>query len=174
VLSREPQGADLLSGRLDADRLTRIFESVLVDAATVDEWFLCGPYGLVLDAKAVLGERTRVHSELFHVDDEPPPPRERGAAAGAATTVTIRLDGRESTFDMAPDARVLDAALAVRPELPYACKGGVCSTCRAMVVEGQVEMARNYALEPDETARGYVLTCQSVPISATLVVDYDA
>jgi ring-1,2-phenylacetyl-CoA epoxidase subunit PaaE len=174
VLSREPQGADLLSGRLDADRLTRIFASALVDASNVDEWFLCGPYGLVLDAKAVLGERTRVHSELFHVDDEPPAPRERPTAAGAATTVTIRLDGRESTFDMAPDGRVLDAALAVRPELPYACKGGVCSTCRALVVEGQVEMARNYALEPDETARGYVLTCQSVPISANLVVDYDA
>jgi ring-1,2-phenylacetyl-CoA epoxidase subunit PaaE len=173
VLSREPR-ADLLSGRLDADRLARIFASGLVDPATVDEWFLCGPYGLVLEARAVLGERTRVHSELFHVDDEPPPARERRAATTAATTATIRLDGRESTFEMAPDERLLDAALRVRPELPYACKGGVCSTCRARVVEGQVEMARNYALEPDETARGYVLTCQSVPISPTLVVDYDS
>jgi ring-1,2-phenylacetyl-CoA epoxidase subunit PaaE len=173
VLSREPQ-ADLLSGRLDADRLTRIFESTLVDPAGVDEWFLCGPYRMVLDAKAVLGERTRVHSELFHVDDEPPAPRERPATAAAATSVRIRLDGRESTFEMAPDERVLDAALKVRPELPYACKGGVCSTCKARVVEGQVEMARNHALEPDETANGYVLTCQSVPMSATLVVDYDA
>jgi ring-1,2-phenylacetyl-CoA epoxidase subunit PaaE len=177
VLSREPQ-ADLLSGRLDADRLTRIFESGLVRSDTVDEWFLCGPYGMVLDAKAVLGGRTRVHTELFHVDDEPPAPRERPTTArgelAAATSVRIRLDGRESSFEMAPDERVLDAALKVRPELPFACKGGVCSTCRAKVVEGQVEMARNYALEPDETANGYVLTCQSVPISATLVVDYDA
>lgn len=173
VFSREPQ-ADLLSGRLDADRLARIFSSGLVDPATVDEWFLCGPYGLVLDAKSTLGERVRVHSELFHVDAEPPAPRERPATTAAATKATIRLDGRESTFDMAPDERVLDAALKVRPELPYACKGGVCSTCKAQVVEGQVEMARNYALEPDETARGYVLTCQAVPISPNLVVDYDS
>jgi ring-1,2-phenylacetyl-CoA epoxidase subunit PaaE len=88
--------------------------------------------------------------------------------------VTIRLDGRESTFEMAADERVLDAALTVRPELPYACKGGVCSTCRAKVVEGRVEMARNFALEPDETASGYVLTCQSVPMTSKLVVDYDS
>jgi ring-1,2-phenylacetyl-CoA epoxidase subunit PaaE len=175
VLSREPQGADLLSGRLDGERLARIFASGLVDPAGVDEWFLCGPYGLVLDAKGVLGERTRVHTELFHVDAEPPPVRERPATTAiSATTVTIRLDGRESTFEMAADERVLDAALKVRPELPFACKGGVCSTCRAKVVEGQVEMARNFALEPDETASGYVLTCQSVPMTPKLVVDYDS
>jgi ring-1,2-phenylacetyl-CoA epoxidase subunit PaaE len=177
VLSREPQ-ADLLSGRLDGDRLARIFQSRLVDPSGVDEWFLCGPYGLVLAAKAVLGQLTPVHSELFHVDDEPPAPRERPATTpatmAAATTVTVRVDGRESTFEMAGDERVLDAALKVRPELPFACKGGVCSTCKAKVVEGQVEMARNYALEPDETAKGYVLTCQSVPISPNLVVDYDS
>jgi ring-1,2-phenylacetyl-CoA epoxidase subunit PaaE len=75
---------------------------------------------------------------------------------------------------MGPDERVLDAALRVRPELPYACKGGVCSTCRAKVTTGRVEMVRNFALEPDETANGYVLTCQSVPLSGELVVDYDA
>lgn len=173
VLSRERQ-ADLLSGRLDGDRLARIFGSGLVDRAGVDEWFLCGPYGLVVDAKAVLGERTTVHSELFHVDAEPPALRERPAGAGAATSVRIVLDGRESAFEMAAGERVLDAALRVRPELPYACKGGVCSTCRAKVVEGRVEMARNYALEPDETAVGYVLTCQSVPLTPNLVVDYDA
>jgi ring-1,2-phenylacetyl-CoA epoxidase subunit PaaE len=175
VLSREPQAADLLSGRLDADRLTRIFAG-LIDASTVDEWFLCGPYGLVLDAKGVLDGHSTVHTELFHVDDAPPPTvrRARPADAAAATKVTIMLDGRASSFEMGPDERVLDAALRVRPELPYACKGGVCSTCRARVVEGQVEMARNFALEPDETARGYVLTCQSVPISPELVVDYDS
>ena len=77
--------------------------------------------------------------------------------------MTIVLDGRESTFTMGRDERVLDAALRVRGELPYACKGGVCSTCRARVVEGEVAMAHNYALEPDELAAGYVLTCQSEP-----------
>jgi ring-1,2-phenylacetyl-CoA epoxidase subunit PaaE len=180
VLSREPQGAALLSGRLDAARLAGILTN-LVDASTVDEWFLCGPYGLVLDAKEVLAARapgTTVHTELFHVDDGPPPVRRRPARSSdgpaATTKVTMMLDGRASAFEMDPDERVLDAALRVRPELPYACKGGVCSTCRAKIVEGRVEMVRNFALEPDETANGYVLTCQSLPLSDKLVVDYDS
>ena len=84
------------------------------------------------------------------------------------------LDGRSSTFTMPRDGRVLDEALKVRSELPYACKGGVCSTCRAKVVAGKVEMARNYALEPDEMAAGYVLTCQSSPVTDTVTIDYDA
>ena len=95
-------------------------------------------------------------------------------SAAASTTATILLDGRESTLKMARDERVLDAALRVRSELPYACKGGVCSTCRAKVVTGEVTMARNYALEPDELAAGYVLTCQSSPLTDTLYIDYDA
>ena len=88
--------------------------------------------------------------------------------------MTILLDGRASTFTMPRDERVLDAALKVRSELPYACKGGVCSTCRAKIVDGEVEMARNYALEPDEVAAGYVLTCQSSPTTDAVTVDYDA
>ena len=88
--------------------------------------------------------------------------------------MTILLDGRSSSFTMGRDERVLDAALRVRGELPYACKGGVCSTCRAKVVDGEVTMARNYALEPDELAAGYVLTCQSSPTTDELTVDYDA
>jgi ring-1,2-phenylacetyl-CoA epoxidase subunit PaaE len=181
VLSREPQDAELLSGRLDAARLARLLDT-LVDPAAVDEWFLCGPYGLVVDARTVLSERgvpeAAVHTELFHVEDTPVPTRTRRDADGPAgadqSEVTIVLDGRASTFTMDRDGRVLDAALRVRAELPYACKGGVCSTCRAKVVEGEVEMARNYALEPDETAAGYVLTCQSSPVTPRLVVDYDA
>ena len=180
VLSREPQLSTLLSGRLDGQRLRDVLESTLVDAASVDEWFLCGPYEMVLDARAVLTERgvpdTAVKTELFHVEETPVPVRVRAAdePVGPAATVTIMLDGRESTFTMARDERVLDAALRVRGELPYACKGGVCSTCRAKVIEGAVEMARNYALEPAEVAAGYVLTCQSEPITERLVVDYDA
>jgi len=179
VLSRESQMSSLLSGRLDADRLRAILDSGLVDAKSVDEWFLCGPYGMVVDAQGVLAERgasdRAVHTELFHVEGEPTPTRtaaERGSAAAA--TVTIMLDGRESTFSMGGDERVLDAALRVRGELPYACKGGVCSTCRAKLVEGEVVMAHNYALEADEIAAGYVLTCQSTPVSDRLVIDYDA
>ena len=179
VLSREPQLSPLLSGRLDGDRLRAILDSGLVSVDGVAQWYLCGPYGMVLDAQGVLAERgvpeRTVHTELFHVEAEPAPPRAASSAEAAAdVTVTIRLDGRESTFPMASDERVLDAALRVRGELPYACKGGVCSTCRAKVIEGAVTMAQNYALEPDELAAGYVLTCQSSPTTPRLVVDYDA
>ncbi len=176
VLSREPGGSALLSGRLDGPRLAEILDR-LVDPSTVDEWFLCGPYGLVTDAREVLGRLgvpdARVRTELFHVEDAPAAPRRPSEEPGAGATLTVLLDGRESTVAMAPDERVLDAALRVRPELPYACKGGVCSTCRARLVQGEVRMARNYALEPAEVAAGYVLTCQSSPVTGAVTVDYD-
>lgn len=192
VLSREPGESPLLSGRVDAARLARLCDTLLpVDR--VDEWFLCGPYGMVTDARGVLADRgvaeAAVHTELFHVAEPPPAPDRRasaeaegsgdadgsGGAGGetGSTEVTIMLDGRASSFEMGRGERVLDAALRVRGELPYACKGGVCSTCRARVVSGEVSMARNYALEPDEVAAGYVLTCQSSPVTDRLVVDYD-
>jgi ring-1,2-phenylacetyl-CoA epoxidase subunit PaaE len=178
VLSREPQDAELLSGRIDADRLERLLDR-LVPADSVDEWFLCGPYGMVIDAKAVLGGRgvpdDRIHTELFHVEDAPVEKRAPETEVDRKDAeVTILLDGRTSTFTMRRDERVLDAALRVRAELPYACRGGVCSTCRAKLVEGEVTMARNFALEPDELAAGYVLTCQSSPVTDQLKVDYDA
>lgn len=180
VLSREPGESPLLSGRVDADRLGRLCDTLLpVDR--IEEWFLCGPYGMVTDAQRVLAGRgvpeAAVHTELFHVAEPPPAPQrgEGGAAEGVATTeVTIRLEGRASSFEMGRGERVLDAALRVRGELPYACKGGVCSTCRAKVVSGEVSMARNYALEPEEVAAGYVLTCQASPLTDRLEVDYDA
>jgi ring-1,2-phenylacetyl-CoA epoxidase subunit PaaE len=177
VLSREPQDAELLSGRLDADRLRRLLDS-LVPAAAIDEWFLCGPYGLVEAAREVLAERgvpaEAVRFELFHVSAVPPAPPPAGGAGAAECEVTILLDGRATSFPMGRHERVLDAALKVRPELPYACRGGVCSTCRARLVEGEVTMARNYALEPGDVAAGYVLTCQSTPLTGHLTVDYDA
>jgi ring-1,2-phenylacetyl-CoA epoxidase subunit PaaE len=178
VLSREPQDAELLSGRIDADRLSRLLDGLLPPAG-VDEWFLCGPYGMVIDAKAVLSARKvpdeRVRTELFHVEDAPIPQRGLPAEeASKGAEVTILLDGRASTFTMRRDERVLDAALRVRGELPYACKGGVCSTCRGRVVDGEVAMARNFALEPDELAAGYVLTCQASPVTDQVRIDYDA
>jgi ring-1,2-phenylacetyl-CoA epoxidase subunit PaaE len=181
VLSREPQDATLLSGRIDAERFARLLDSGLIDLGA-DEWFLCGPYGMVTDVRSVLAERgvaeTAVHTELFHVADSATPTgaastAEAGPADGDAA-VTIVLDGRASSFTMRRDERVLDAALKIRSELPYACKGGVCSTCRARVTDGRVEMARNYALEPDELAAGYVLTCQASPVTESVTVDYDA
>ncbi|MDG4803476.1 1,2-phenylacetyl-CoA epoxidase subunit PaaE [Micromonospora sp. WMMD980] len=179
VLSREMGESPLLSGRIDADRLTRLLETV-VPGDEIEEWFLCGPYPMVEDARAVLAGRgvpdKAVHTELFHVDSAAEPARRPVERSGVetGTEVTLVLDGRSSSFTMDRDERVLDAALRVRGELPYACKGGVCSTCRARVTDGEVTMARNYALEPDELAAGYVLTCQSSPVTDKLTVDYDA
>ncbi|MGZ4590356.1 MAG: 1,2-phenylacetyl-CoA epoxidase subunit PaaE [Actinomycetes bacterium] len=177
VLSREPQEVELFSGRLDPERVKRILETIL-PPDTVDHWFLCGPFEMVTGLRRLLvaegvAPRT-VHAEIFHA--EPTAPR-RTAAEEAVTgaEVTITLDGRQSTFTLPGDGpAVLDAALAVRSDAPFACKGGVCGTCRAKVVEGSVEMDTNWALEPEEVERGYVLTCQSHPTSERLVLDYDA
>jgi ring-1,2-phenylacetyl-CoA epoxidase subunit PaaE len=178
VLSREPGEAALLSARIDADRLPKLLDVFV--PGDVDEWFLCGPYDMVLDARAVLTQRGvpehAVHTELFHVptggeSGSSPPPA--GENDGGEVAVTLTLDGRESRFTMGRGERVLDAALRVRSELPYSCRGGVCSTCRARLVDGSVTMASNWALEPDELAAGYVLTCQSSPTTDHLTVDYD-
>jgi ring-1,2-phenylacetyl-CoA epoxidase subunit PaaE len=177
VLSREPGDAELLSGRLDPDRLRRLLEA-LVPPSTVDEWFLCGPYGVVTGAQGLLAELgvppESVHAELFHVADPPKPAAPEPGTAGAGTSeITLRLDGRSTTFTMPRADRILDRAREIRGEVPYSCTGGVCSTCRARVLDGEVRMARNYALEPDELAAGYVLTCQSSPLTDRVTIDYD-
>jgi ring-1,2-phenylacetyl-CoA epoxidase subunit PaaE len=179
VLSREQQDVELFSGRLDGERLTRILDALL-PAREVDDWFLCGPEQMVEELRAAIvdagGAAHRIHSELFHAD----PVRRAPVAALAGTEdgaarVTIRLDGRGSELALRPDdVPVLEAALRVRSDLPFACRGGVCGTCRARVVEGSVAMDANYALEPEEVDRGYVLTCQSHPTSERVVLDYDA
>jgi ring-1,2-phenylacetyl-CoA epoxidase subunit PaaE len=179
VLSREARDAEVTSGRLEGERLRRLV-AALVDAGRVDHWWLCGPHGLVSDARTLLADlgvpRERVHQELFYVDDAPPQPvRGDGAAVtGPASEVTVVLDGRTTPLTLPRDVPVLDAAQRVRGDLPFACKGGVCGTCRARVTDGEVRMRRNYALEPDEVAAGYVLTCQSLPVSDAVTVDYDA
>jgi ring-1,2-phenylacetyl-CoA epoxidase subunit PaaE len=120
-------------------------------------------------------EAHAIHTELFHA--EPVPRSEPAPTSGleGAAYVTIRLDGRTSDFELRPDGvGVLEAALQVRSDLPFACRGGVCGTCRAMLVEGTVAMDVNYALEPEEMDQGYVLTCQSHPTSGRVVLDYDA
>lgn len=180
LLSREPQEVELFSGRLDVPRMQRLLDSV-IPPADVDEWFLCGPYEMVSTLrKQLIAEgvsKRAIHAEVFHVESGPPvrrtPVETAGAVAGSE--VTISLDGRRSTFPLATDgASVLEAALTVRADAPFACKGGVCGTCRAKLVEGTVEMDTNWALEPDEVERGYVLTCQSHPTSDKVVLDYDA
>jgi ring-1,2-phenylacetyl-CoA epoxidase subunit PaaE len=176
VLSREARETDLLSGRIDEARLER-FLGTLIPPETVDEWYLCGPLELVTTARRVLlahgVDRARVHSELFHVGEPPPPPPlDRPATLSVVTAV---LDGRRSTVELAdPDETVLEAVLRVRNDAPFACKGGVCGTCRAKLLDGKLDMERNFALEEDEVQAGYVLTCQSHPSTPEVSLDYDA
>ncbi len=179
VLSREPTAADILSGRLDADRLRTLLDA-LVPVPDVDHWWLCGPHRMITDAQQVLAglgvPRARVHRELFYVDEPPPEPvrPEAVAASGSPSEVTVLLDGRATTLRLDRDLPVLDAAQRVRSDLPFACKSGVCGTCRARVTTGRVRMRRNFALEPDEVEAGFVLTCQAMPASESITVDYDA
>jgi ring-1,2-phenylacetyl-CoA epoxidase subunit PaaE len=178
VLSREQQDVELFSGRLDGDRLSRILKSLL-PAEDVDAWFLCGPQQMVVDLRQVILDHgvdaSAIHTELFHADPVPRTSEPASSSVEGAAHVTIRLDGRSSDFDLRPDGvGVLEAALEVRSDLPFACRGGVCGTCRAKLVEGTVAMDVNYALEPEEMAEGYVLTCQSHPTSERVVLDYDA
>lgn len=175
VLSREDVGLPLFAGRLDASRLHALLDS-LVDPKTVDEWFLCGPHEMVQAARRVLAERgipdRQVHGELFFagpVDPSTLPPEPEDGAV----IVEFTLEGRRSTARMRPDTSILDAALRVRSELPYSCKGGMCASCKARVVEGEVRMDKNYALIDREIEAGYVLTCQSHPVGDRVVVDFD-
>ena len=119
--------------------------------------------------------RDKVHFELFYVD-EPPPELNRPEAVltGETSNVTVVLDGRSTTAPMPKDQTILDAAQQMRADLPFACKGGVCGTCRAHLVSGEADMRRNYALDDDEVERGFVLTCQTHPVSDEVTVDYDA
>jgi ring-1,2-phenylacetyl-CoA epoxidase subunit PaaE len=178
VLSREPRDVELFSGRLDADRIAKLLDHV-VPTSDVDHWWLCGPYGMLQDADVALAAhdvpRNRIHRELFYVDEPPPEPKRSGESTveGPVARVTVLLDGRETTLDLPADTPILDAAQRVRADLPFACKGGVCGTCRARVTAGEVEMRRNYALEEHEVGAGFVLTCQALPLSAEVTVDYD-
>jgi ring-1,2-phenylacetyl-CoA epoxidase subunit PaaE len=177
VLSREAQEVELFNGRLDAPKLRQLVPLVCAPAA-VDHWWLCGPYGMITDAVDVLTELgvpgECIHRELFYVEDVPPEPVRRDDAATEGAEVTVVLDGRSTTTTVAWDTPVLDGVQRVRPDLPFACKGGVCGTCRAQVTAGEVRMRRNFALEPSEVQKGYVLTCQSLCASDSVTVDYDA
>jgi ring-1,2-phenylacetyl-CoA epoxidase subunit PaaE len=178
VLSREPQEVELFNGRLDAGKLRELLP-VLEQVDAVDHWWLCGPYGMVVDALEVLTDlgvdRRCIHRELFYVEEQPPAAvRHEDPPPGPGAEVTVILDGRTSTVTVPPETAILDAAQRVRPDLPFACKGGVCGTCRARLTDGEVRMRRNFALEEDELAAGYVLTCQSIPTTDTVTVDYDA
>ncbi|CAL9613576.1 1,2-phenylacetyl-CoA epoxidase, subunit E [Nocardiopsis dassonvillei] len=180
VLSREPREAELFTGRLDGAKLEALLDTI-VAADAVDHWWLCGPFGMVTDARRVLGERgvpaERVHQELFFVEGAEPPPQARHEdpeVEGPASEVTVVLDGRTTTLTLPRGVPVLDSAQRYRPDLPFACKGGVCGTCRVKVCDGEVRMLRNYALDEAEVAAGYALSCQALPETDTVTVDFDS
>jgi ring-1,2-phenylacetyl-CoA epoxidase subunit PaaE len=181
VLDEEHLDVEILSGRLDADRLGRILDC-LVLPDDVDEWFLCGPLPMTEVARAVLlaygADEAHIHRELFFVG--PPPAAGTRMAAAAreelseGASVTVLLDGRSQSFVLPENgASILDATLRYRADAPFACKNGVCGTCRAKVVDGEVRMDANYALEPAEVAAGYALACQSHPAADRVVIDFD-
>lgn len=177
-LSREQQEAQLLSGRLDAEKLELVLDTVL-RADDVDHWWLCGPLNMVEAARSVLTTRgvppDEIHRELFYVDDPPPEvSRVEAAPDGPTSEVSLTLDGRTSVLRLPRELPILEAAQHERNDLPFACRGGVCGTCRARLVEGEVKMRRNFALSPEEVEAGFVLTCQSLPQTDTVAVDYDA
>ncbi len=183
VLSREGQDVELLHGRLDADRIERFVKTGLVDPQTVARVYLCGPGTMISAGRTVLEKlgvpAERIGFELFTPADGgegrvAPPSQEAKQAAEKGVAIETMLDGALRTFTMgAQDATVIDAAHRHGIELPFSCKGGMCCTCRAKLVEGEVEMAANYSLEPWELEAGFVLTCQSRPVSDKVKFDFD-
>jgi len=175
VFSREQQHSPLLNGRIDAEKLSALGQHLL-DLPSYDEAFICGPEPMTLavrDALVELGiEATHVHLELF--GSHAPAPRPPRAATADRRQVTVILDGIKTEVDAHPDDTLLEAGQAAGLDLPFSCRGGVCATCRAKVLDGAVTMDVNYALEQWETDAGYVLTCQSHPTTDHVVVDYDA
>ena len=179
VFSREEQEFDIASGRIDADKVAELYES-FCRGMHVDEAWICGPdtmIAAVSDALAGLGMSAEtVHIERFGAPRKSARP---AAAAPAALTaqivrVTVIMDGHKKSFDMARgDTNIVDAAAEQGIELPYSCKGGVCATCRTHLRTGAVEMATNYGLEPWEVDKGFVLACQSTPLTDEILLDYD-
>lgn len=176
LFSRESQDVDLFNGRLDAAKV-RAFTDTLLPVPTIDEVFVCGPGAMIDEVEGVLLaagiDRNHVHVERFGVPSGSPVTHvEPGDAASAR--IVIVLDGTRREIDYREaDGTVLDAALKAGLELPYSCKGGMCCTCRAKLLEGQVRMDKNYSLERADVEAGFVLACQSHPVTETVVVSYD-
>jgi ring-1,2-phenylacetyl-CoA epoxidase subunit PaaE len=180
VLSREHTGADLFNGRITAEKCKAFFDK-LIDVEDVDDFFICGPFDMMQEIRQTLQERgvdrKRIHFELFHAGEAPPKvarPKDEEIST-IQSLVKITLDGNSFELPLSYDGdTILEAAARAGANLPFACKGGVCATCRAKLVEGRVEMDANYALEPEEIEAGYILTCQSHPKTHKVVVDFDS
>ena len=181
VLEAEAQEIDLFTGRIDAAKCAALFKT-WIDLASVDTAYICGPEPMMLAIAGALKEHGladgQIKFELF-ASGQPGRAKKRVASSAAVTSnstteATITLDGATRTFRMPKEGTsLLDAALEANLDAPYACKAGVCSTCRAKVLEGEAEMAVNHALEDYEVRQGYVLTCQCFPLSDKIVVSFD-
>ena len=183
VLSRNDESsAPLLEGRITGAKV-KALGSVLFKPDEIAHFYLCGPGSMIKETRNALFElgvaRERVHHEFFapgggayRRPPSPPVEAEPAATTGGTQAIAI-LDGIRHPFVVPPGGHVVDAALAAGIRVPYSCKGGMCCTCRAKLVEGEAQMTTNYSLEPWELARGFILTCQAVPTSERLVVDYD-
>lgn len=181
VLEAEAQEIDLFTGRIDADKVRALFTH-WIDAKSVDTAFICGPEPMMLAIAAALRDHGLSDSQIkFELFASGQPGRAKAKAVSKATiepgsgvAATVTLDGATRSFTMPRQGQtILDAAIAANLDAPYSCKAGVCSTCRCKVLEGEVEMAVNHALEDYEVRAGYALSCQAMPLSDRLVVTYD-
>ncbi len=181
VLEHEGQEIDLFTGRIDAEKMKGLFAHWL-DASAIDTAFICGPEPMMLAIAASLREHglrdDQIKFELF-ASGQPGRAKAKAVskvavAPGSGVQATVTLDGATRTFEMPRNGQsILEAAIAAQMDAPYSCKAGVCSTCRCKVLEGEVEMAVNHALEDYEVRAGYVLSCQAMPLSDRVVVTYD-
>jgi ring-1,2-phenylacetyl-CoA epoxidase subunit PaaE len=179
-LEDEAEEIDLFNGRLDRDKCETVFDT-LIDVTSADAFFICGPGPMMDAAEATLLARgvppERILIERFTssaLSAEQLAAREALQQKAAGTELIVTLDGRRSRIAFDPTkGSILDCVQAAGLPAPYACKGGVCTTCRAKILEGQVTMTKNYGLTEQEVADGYVLTCQSVPATDQVVLSYD-
>lgn len=181
VLSREKTEAEINQGRIDAAKCALLFEKV-IQLESCDEFFLCGPTEMIFCVRDFLTgkgvPKERIHFELFTVPGQSQKSgfkKEKSKTeARGKSKVSVKLDGIQFDFELSYEGQsILDAALAQGADLPYACKGGVCCTCKARLVAGSVEMDENWGLEPEEIAAGFILTCQSHPRTQKIEVDFD-
>jgi ring-1,2-phenylacetyl-CoA epoxidase subunit PaaE len=181
LFSRQAQELEVLNGRIDEPKVAELLRTI-IPADSIDEVFLCGPEGMIESAQRALLATgiaaERIHTERFFAVGQPSPvppakPRSAMSVASPAHRLQIVLDGKTHHLAIGDDDKVLDVALEAGLDLPYSCRGGVCCTCRARVLEGKVQMEKNFTLEQWEIDKGFVLTCQSRPLTAKLVVSYD-
>ena len=176
IFSRELNDSEIFNGRIDAEKLQQLFQANLI-SAEADHCFACGPEEMMTAVETVLPtwgiQRSKIHTERFNTGTAPKATAQQ-MESRSEERVNIVLDGRELIVEVSKqDDSILDAALRAGADLPYACKGGVCATCKCKVLEGQVEMAVNYSLEEDEIQKGYVLSCQARPTTANVRLSFD-